>query len=60
MRAARLNRYWPSSWQREADGKRWRFSLRPQVVFHDGEPLNAANAAPVLLAALKKRSATSP
>jgi ABC-type transport system substrate-binding protein len=36
------------------NGKRWTFSLRPKVLFHDGEPLNAANAAPALLAALKK------
>ncbi|HTR36188.1 MAG TPA: ABC transporter substrate-binding protein [Bryobacteraceae bacterium] len=36
------------------NGKRWTFSLRPKVVFHDGEPLNAANAAPALLAALKR------
>jgi ABC-type transport system substrate-binding protein len=42
------------SWQREAEGKRWRFSLRPRVVFHDGEPLNAANTGPLLLAALQK------
>src|ERR1700693_1869648 len=27
------------AWQRDADRKRWRFSLRPKVVFHDGEPL---------------------
>jgi len=42
------------AWRRDPDGKRWRFSLRPKVAFHDGEPLNAANAAPALLAALKK------
>src|SRR5260370_4401358 len=42
-------------WQRDADRKRWRFSLRPKVVFHDGEPLTAASAAPELLAALKKK-----
>lgn len=43
------------AWQRDADRKRWRFSLRPKVAFHDGEALNAASAAPVLLAALKKK-----
>ena len=43
------------AWQRDADRKRWRFSLRPKVTFHDGEPLNAANAAPSLIAALKKK-----
>jgi len=43
------------NWQHDADRKRWRFSLRPKVIFHDGEPLNATAAAPVLLAALKKR-----
>lgn len=43
------------AWQRDADRKRWRFSLRPKVTFHDGEPLNAANAAPSLSAALRKK-----
>ncbi|HEV2689883.1 MAG TPA: ABC transporter substrate-binding protein [Bryobacteraceae bacterium] len=43
------------NWQRDADRKRWRFSLRPRVVFHDGEPLTAASAAASLGAALKKR-----
>lgn len=42
------------AWQREAEGRRWRISLRSNVSFHDGEPFNAASAAPVLLAALKK------
>jgi len=42
------------SWQREADGRRWRISLRTRVLFHDGQPLNATNTAPALLAALKK------
>ena len=32
------------AWQHEADYKRWRFSLRPKVIFHDGEPLSAASA----------------
>ena len=45
------------AWQRDADRKRWRFSLRPKVAFHDGELLTAANAAPALLAALKKKNA---
>jgi peptide/nickel transport system substrate-binding protein len=43
------------AWQPDADRKRWRFSLRPKVVFHDGEPLTAANAVPALLAVLKKK-----
>jgi len=42
------------SWQREAEGRRWRISLRSKVAFHDGELLTAGNVAPVLLAALKK------
>jgi peptide/nickel transport system substrate-binding protein len=44
-----------TAWQHEPDYKRWRFSLRPRVTFHDGEPLSAASAAPALLAALKKK-----
>ena len=44
-----------TAWQRDQDRKRWRFSLRPKVLFHDGEPLNAATAAPPLVAALKKK-----
>lgn len=43
------------AWQHEPDNKRWRFSLRPKVSFHDGESLTALNAAPALLTALKKR-----
>jgi peptide/nickel transport system substrate-binding protein len=43
------------AWQHEPDNKRWRFSLRPKVTFHDGEPLTASSAAPALLAALKKK-----
>lgn len=45
------------AWQHDADFKRWRFSLRPKVTFHDGEPLTGATAAPSLLAALKKQYA---
>ncbi len=45
------------AWQHDADFKRWRFSLRPKVTFHDGEPLNGASAAPSLLAALRKKYA---
>ncbi|HTW66260.1 MAG TPA: ABC transporter substrate-binding protein [Bryobacteraceae bacterium] len=44
-------------WQHDADFKRWRFSLRPKVSFHDGEPLTGPSAAPSLLAALKKKYA---
>lgn len=43
------------AWQHNPDGKRWLFTLRPNVTFHDGEPLNASTAAPPLLAALKKK-----
>jgi peptide/nickel transport system substrate-binding protein len=43
------------AWQHEPDNKRWRFSLRPKVTFHDGEALNATNAAPALLTVLKKK-----
>jgi hypothetical protein len=43
------------AWQHDPDFKRWRFSLRPKVTFHDGEPLNGASAAPSLLAGLKKK-----
>jgi ABC-type transport system substrate-binding protein len=43
------------AWQHEPDDKRWRFSLRPKITFHDGEPLTAVSAAPALLAALKKK-----
>ncbi len=42
------------AWQHDADRKRWRFALRPKTLFHDGEPLNGASAAPSLAAALKK------
>jgi ABC-type transport system substrate-binding protein len=44
-----------TAWQRDPDRKRWRFSLRPKVLFHDGEPLNASHAAAALIAALKKK-----
>lgn len=43
-----------SGWQREAEGLRWRFSLRSDVRFHDGEALNAGNVATILLPVLKK------
>jgi len=43
------------NWQHDADRKRWRFSLRSKVTFHDGETFNAATAAPAVVAALKKR-----
>src|SRR5258708_32675513 len=45
------------NWQHDAERKRWRFSLKPKVTFHDGEPLSATVAAPALLVALKKRYA---
>jgi ABC-type transport system substrate-binding protein len=43
------------AWQHDPDFKRWRFSLRSKVTFHDGEMLTAATAAPSLLAALKQK-----
>src|ERR1700722_17003436 len=43
------------AWQHDPDFKRWRFSLRPKVTFHDGEALTGASAAPSLLAALKQK-----
>jgi ABC-type transport system substrate-binding protein len=43
------------AWQHDPDFKRWRFSLRPKVAFHDGEALTAASAVPSLLAALKQK-----
>lgn len=43
------------NWQHDADRRRWRFSLRPRVVFHDGQALNAASAMPSLLASLRKK-----
>jgi len=43
------------AWQHDPDYKRWRFSLRPKVTFHDGEALTGASAAPALLAALKPK-----
>ncbi len=45
------------AWQADPDRKRWRFTLRPRVIFHDGEPLNATSAGPALLAAVKKKYA---
>jgi ABC-type transport system substrate-binding protein len=43
------------AWQHDPDFKRWRFSLRPKVSFHDGEALTAASTTPSLLAALKQK-----
>lgn len=43
------------AWQHDPDYKRWRFSLRGKVAFHDSSPLTAASAVPSLLAALKPR-----
>ncbi len=44
-----------TAWQFDPDKRRWRFSLRPKVFFHDGEPLNASHAATAVLPALKKK-----
>ncbi len=43
------------AWQHDPDFKRWRFSLRPKVTFHDGQALTAASAVPSLLAILKQK-----
>ncbi len=43
------------AWQHDPDFKRWRFSLRSKVTFHDGEPLTGASAEPSLRAALKQK-----
>jgi peptide/nickel transport system substrate-binding protein len=43
------------AWQHDPDYKRWRFSLRPKVLFHDGQPLTAASTVPSLLEFLKQR-----
>jgi ABC-type transport system substrate-binding protein len=40
------------SWQHDATAKRWQFNLRPGVKLHDGSPLTAAAAVPLLQAAL--------
>jgi len=37
-----------TSWQHDADNKRWEFRLRSGVKFHDGSPLNAAAVAACL------------
>ena len=46
-----------TSWQRDPDAKRWRFTLRPKVVFHDRKLLNAAAVIEPLQAALGKTHA---
>jgi peptide/nickel transport system substrate-binding protein len=43
------------AWQHDPDFKRWRFTLRPKVLFQDGEPFTAATAVPSLMADLKAR-----
>ncbi|HXM45891.1 MAG TPA: ABC transporter substrate-binding protein [Bryobacteraceae bacterium] len=40
------------SWQHDAAAKRWQFSLRPGVRFHDGSPLTVGAAAASLQSAL--------
>jgi peptide/nickel transport system substrate-binding protein len=40
-----------SAWQHDPERKRWRFTLRPRVRFHDGHPLDAAS----VLASLRLR-----
>jgi Bacterial extracellular solute-binding proteins, family 5 Middle len=43
------------AWQHDPDFKRWRFSLRPHVTFHDGEALTGATASGSLATLLKAR-----
>ncbi len=43
-----------TTWQHDAERKRWRFSLRPKIFFHDGEALTATAAASSLNLSLKK------
>ena len=46
-----------SAWQRDPDGKRWRFTVRPKVLFHDRKPLNAASLIAPLQDVLSKTHA---
>ncbi|MBK8045907.1 MAG: ABC transporter substrate-binding protein [Anaerolineales bacterium] len=39
--AERFSPVLAESWESDADGKTWTFKLRPNVKFHDGEPLTA-------------------
>jgi ABC-type transport system substrate-binding protein len=45
--------------QHDADAKRWSFTLRPRVVFHDGSTLNATVAAAALSAVMKNIMVTA-
>jgi len=40
-------------WTHDADGRRWSFTLRPRVLFHDGSTFSAASAAGVLTGVMK-------
>jgi hypothetical protein len=41
------------AWQHDPEFKKWRFTLRPDVLFHDGAPMTAAAVAPLLSAGLE-------
>ncbi len=47
------------AWQHEADARRWSFTLRQRVAFHDGSSLTAAAAASALSAAMKNATVTA-
>jgi MarR-like DNA-binding transcriptional regulator SgrR of sgrS sRNA len=48
------------TWQRDAESKRWRFTLRTRVTFHDGSPLTPAVVAEIVAAALKLKCTGTP
>lgn len=58
-RAGYVRGWLAQKWQHDAEFKRWRLTLRPNVLFHDGAPLTAAVVAPILAAALRLDCAAS-
>jgi MarR-like DNA-binding transcriptional regulator SgrR of sgrS sRNA len=47
------------AWQHDSDFRRWSFTLRSKVMFHDGTPLTGDVAAPLLAEALKMECTSS-